>query len=58
MKKLAVLFALTTISAMAAEWTGYIIDTSCASKKENSGTEDFNHNCRTGLALRASVPTT
>jgi hypothetical protein len=45
MKKLAVLFALTTISAMAAEWTGYIIDTSCASKKEMWGNEACAKRC-------------
>jgi hypothetical protein len=40
MKKLTVLAALTagmSISAMAADWTGYIIDQSCASKKEMLG---------------------
>ena len=40
MKKLTVLAALTagmSISAMAADWTGYIIDQACASKKEMLG---------------------
>ena len=32
MKKLAVVFAFASISAMAADWSGYIVDKSCASK--------------------------
>ena len=39
MKKLLVVFALAGMSAMAADWTGYIIDKSCASKKEMWGNE-------------------
>lgn len=45
MKKLAVLFALTTISAMAADLTGYIIDSTCASKKAMWGNEDCAKTC-------------
>jgi hypothetical protein len=37
MKKLLCVFALTTVSGMAANWTGYIIDQVCASKKEMRG---------------------
>jgi hypothetical protein len=40
MKKLTVMAALTaamSFSAMAAEWTGYIVDKNCASKKEMLG---------------------
>ena len=40
MKKLSILAALAaglSISAMAAEWTGYIEDQNCASKKEMLG---------------------
>jgi len=33
MKKLAVVFAFASISAMAADWTGYIVDKSCAGKQ-------------------------
>ena len=33
MKKLIAVFGLAAISALAAEWTGYIVDKSCASKK-------------------------
>jgi hypothetical protein len=45
MKKLAVLFALTTISAMAADLTGYIIDSNCASKKAMWGNEACAKSC-------------
>lgn len=34
MKKLAIVFAVASISAMAADWTGYIVDKSCATKGE------------------------
>ena len=40
MKKFCVLAALAaglSVSAMAAEWTGYIVDQNCASKKEMLG---------------------
>jgi hypothetical protein len=40
MKKLTVMAVLTaamSFSAMAAEWTGYIVDKNCASKKEMLG---------------------
>jgi len=33
MKKLVVVFAFASISAMAADWTGYIVDKSCAGKQ-------------------------
>ena len=33
MKKLLFVGALATISAFAADWTGYIVDKSCAGKK-------------------------
>ena len=33
MKKTLAVFAFAAMSAMAAEWTGYIIDQNCASKK-------------------------
>jgi hypothetical protein len=33
MKKLAVVFGLAAISAIAAEWTGYIVDKNCSGKK-------------------------
>ena len=45
MKKLSVLFALAAISAMAAEWTGYIIDKSCATKKAMWGNVECAQNC-------------
>ena len=37
MKRVLAVFALATVSAMAADWTGYIIDQNCASKKEMRG---------------------
>jgi hypothetical protein len=53
MKKLTVLAALTagmSISAMAADWTGYIIDQACANKKEMLG----NVACATSCIKRGS----
>jgi predicted transcriptional regulator len=38
-RKLLIVGALASISAMAADWTGYIIDKNCASKKEMWGNE-------------------
>jgi hypothetical protein len=37
MKRLLAVFALATVSGMAADWTGYIIDQACAGKKEMRG---------------------
>ena len=37
MKRVLAVFALTTVSGMAADWTGYIIDQNCSSKKEMLG---------------------
>ena len=37
MKRLLAVFALATVSGMAADWTGYIIDQSCSGKKEMLG---------------------
>ena len=37
MKRVIAVFALATVSGMAADWTGYIIDQNCASKKEMRG---------------------
>ena len=34
MKKLLFVFGLAAISAMAADWTGYIVDKGCSTKKE------------------------
>lgn len=34
MKKLIPMLALAAMSAMAADWTGYIVDKSCAGKKD------------------------
>lgn len=45
MKKLMILGALASISAMAADWTGYIVDKNCASKKEMLGNEACAQSC-------------
>jgi hypothetical protein len=37
MKKVLAVFAFCAMSAMAAEWTGYISDAACAGKKEDHG---------------------
>ena len=37
MKKVLGVFAFCAISAMAADWTGYIVDATCAGKKEDHG---------------------
>ena len=34
MKKLLFVFGIATLSAMAADWTGYVVDQACAGKKE------------------------
>ena len=45
MKRVLAVFALTTVSGMAADWTGYIIDQACASKKEMVGNVTCALNC-------------
>ena len=45
MKKLFILGALASISAMAADFTGYVIDKNCASKKEMWGNEACAQSC-------------
>lgn len=45
MKKFAFVFALATISASAADWTGYVVDASCASKKAMWGNEACAKRC-------------
>jgi hypothetical protein len=45
MKKLMVLAALAASSAMAAQWTGYVIDEMCAGKKEMLGNVTCAQNC-------------
>jgi hypothetical protein len=44
-KKLLVIGALASISAMAAEFSGYIIDKNCASKKAMWGNEACAQSC-------------
>lgn len=45
MKKLMILAALAAGSAMAAEWTGYIIDEACSGKKEMLGNVSCAQSC-------------
>ena len=45
MKRVLAVFALTTVSGMAADWTGYIIDQACASKKEMRGNVECAQSC-------------
>lgn len=45
MKRLLPVFALAAMSALAANWTGYIIDKNCASKKEMWGNEACAQSC-------------
>ena len=40
MKKLAVVFAFASISAMAADWTGYIVDKGCSTKGQAMWTNE------------------
>jgi len=45
LKKLLIMGALASISAIAADWTGYVIDKNCASKKEMWGNEACAQSC-------------
>jgi hypothetical protein len=45
MKKVLAVFAFCAMSAMAAEWTGYIVDASCAGKKEDHGAAEDHAAC-------------
>lgn len=45
MKKMLLIGALASISAMAAEFSGYIIDKNCASKKAMWGNEACAQSC-------------
>ena len=45
MKKLMILAALAAGTAMAAEWTGYIIDKDCSGKKEMLGNVGCAQSC-------------
>ena len=40
MKKLLIMGALASISAMAADWTGYIVDKTCAAKDKAMWTNE------------------
>jgi hypothetical protein len=45
MKKVLAVLAFSAISAMAAEWTGYIVDASCAGKKADHGATADHSGC-------------
>ena len=45
MKKVLAVFAFCALSAMAADWTGYIVDANCASKKEDMGAGEDHAAC-------------
>lgn len=45
MKKLLAVFALVASCGLAADWTGYVIDKNCASKKEMWGNEQCAQSC-------------
>ena len=45
MKRVLAVIALTTVSGMDADWTGYIIDQACASKKEMRGNVECAQSC-------------
>jgi hypothetical protein len=45
LKKLIAVFTLCAASGMAADWTGYIIDKTCASKKDMWGNEACAKRC-------------
>ena len=45
MKKLLAVFALCAATGMAADWTGYIVDKSCSTKKEMLGNEACAKRC-------------
>lgn len=48
MKKTLVVFAFAALSAMAAEYSGYIMDTNCASKPAMKGNEACAARCIKG----------
>jgi hypothetical protein len=47
MKKVLAVFAFAAMSAMAADWTGYIVDESCAKKQGAKAASDDHSGCAT-----------
>ena len=45
MRKVLAVFAFCAMSAMAGDWTGYIVDSNCAAKKEDHGASDDHAGC-------------
>jgi len=45
LKKLLAVFALVASCGLAAEWSGYVVDKSCASKKAMWGNEQCAQSC-------------
>ena len=55
MKKVLAVFAFCAMSAMAADWTGYIADAACAGKKEDHGASDDHAACARHAASRVDL---
>ena len=55
MKKVLAVFAFCAMSAMAADWTGYIVDASCAGKKEDKGAAE-DHAERAARCIKGGAP--
>ena len=45
MKKVLAVFAFAALSAMAADWSGYIVDASCAAKQGAKAASDDHAGC-------------
>jgi hypothetical protein len=45
MKKVLAVFAFAAMSAMAADWTGYVVDASCAGKQGAKAASDDHAAC-------------
>jgi hypothetical protein len=45
MKKVLAVFAFAAMSAMAADWTGYVVDASCAGKQGAKSASDDHATC-------------
>jgi hypothetical protein len=48
MKKVLAVFAFAAMTSMAADWTGYVVDQSCASKPAMKGNEACAARCIKG----------
>ena len=48
MKRVLAVFSFAAMSAMAADWSGYIVDTNCSTKKAMLGNEACSAKCIKG----------